>query len=166
MKDQTILSMSILQDTPDAFASISGGKVYPDIMGIANFYRTRWDTGLMIEVELANLPNSASYAPRFLGMHIHENGDCTNHFQNTGMHYNPTSAAHPYHLGDLPSVLNSDGYAYIAFYDSFLSLRDIIGRSIIIHENRDDFTSQPTGDSGNKIACGVIHRFSGVRTWQ
>ena len=49
----------------------------------------------MVEVELANLPNTISYAPRFLGMHIHENGNCQNNFAYTGMHYNPTNAAHP-----------------------------------------------------------------------
>lgn len=149
--------MSVLNNTPDAFAEIQGGSAYPDIMGIAYFYRTRWKEGIMVEVELSNLPNSASDSPRFLAMHIHENGDCGNNFANTGMHYNPTGAAHPYHLGDMPPVLNNNGYAYMVFYDSFLNINDIIGRSIIIHGKRDDFTSQPSGDAGDKIACGVIN---------
>lgn len=156
MKDKTIFSMSILNNHPDASAIIQGGSDYPRISGIANFYYTRWNIGLMVEVELANLPNSTSYAPRFLGMHIHENGNCLENFENTGLHYNPTNAVHPYHLGDLPSVLNSNGYAYFVFYDSFLSLNDIMNRSIIIHSKSDDFKSQPSGDSGDKIACGII----------
>lgn len=156
MEEKTIFSMSILSTIPDASAIIRGGNAYPEISGIANFYRTRWDSGLMVEVELANLPNRVSYAPRFLGMHIHENGNCRRDFAYTGMHYNPTNAVHPYHLGDLPSVLNSNGYAYLVFYDGFLSLDSILGRSIIIHSKSDDFMTQPSGDSGDKIACGVI----------
>lgn len=148
----------ISSDSPLACASIRGGHLYPDLIGIANFYPTRWGTGTIVEVELVNLPNTTSFSPRFLGMHIHENGDCSNSFENTGMHYNPTGAVHPYHLGDLPPVLNSNGYSFMAFYDGFLEISDIIGRSLIIHENRDDFTSQPSGDSGNKIACGVIRK--------
>lgn len=151
-----IFSMSVMNNTPDAFAILQGGISYPDIIGIANFYKTKWDVGVMVEVEVSNLPDSDAYSPRFMAMHIHEKGDCSNNFANTGMHYNPTGAVHPYHLGDMPSLLNSNGYAYMVFYDSFLNLDDIIDRSVIIHENRDDFTSQPAGDAGDKVACGVI----------
>lgn len=159
MKNCNIFSMSIAGDGPQAYAVIQGGDAYPNILGTANFYRTKWNTGVMVEVELDNLPNNASYAPRFLGMHIHENGDCGNHFASTGMHYNPTGAVHPYHLGDLPPLLNSSGYAYMVFYDGYLELEDIIGCSIILHGKRDDFTTQPSGDSGDKIACGVIRNY-------
>lgn len=158
MKSKTIFSMSILSETPDATAIIRGDVQYPGLRGIANFYQTKWKSGLMIEVELSGLPNDRAYSPRFLGMHIHENGNCNQDFQNTGMHYNPTMAVHPYHLGDLPAILNSNGYAYIVFYDGFLELSDVEGRSLIIHERRDDFTTQPSGDSGAKIACGVIRQ--------
>lgn len=156
MNNKNIFSLSIQSNTPDASAIIRGGDAYPDLIGVANFYQTRADSGLMVEVELSHLPDSVSYSPRFLGLHIHENGDCSNDFDDTGMHYNPTNAVHPYHLGDLPSVLNSSGYAFLAFYDGFLDLRGISGRSIILHDQRDDFTTQPSGDSGSKIACGVI----------
>lgn len=158
MKNNTIFSMSILSSTPDATAIIRGGDGYLGIRGIANFYQTRWRVGAMVEVEFSGLPNDTSYAPRFLAMHIHENGDCSNDFKNTGMHYNPTGAVHPYHLGDLPSILNSNGYAYMVFYDAFLEIPDIVNHSFVIHQKRDDFTSQPSGDSGDKIACGVIHQ--------
>lgn len=163
MKDCTIFSMSIKSHIPDASAIIRGGNVYPDISGVANFYSVRSDIGLMVEVELANLPNHRCYAPRFLGMHIHEDGNCQDNFIHTGMHYNPSNAVHPYHLGDLPPILNSDSYSYLVFYDSFLELNDIIGRSIIIHSKRDDFTTQPSGDSGDKIACGVIQPCGEIR---
>ena len=156
MQNTTIFSLSKLTAAPDAYAIIRGGSSFPDIFGIANFYETQWGIGLLVEVELTNLPNTASNSPRFLGLHLHENGDCTDDFANTGMHYNPTNAIHPYHIGDFPSILNSNGYAYGAFYDSFLSIPKVLGRSVILHDNRDDFTTQPSGDSGTKIACGVI----------
>ena len=156
MPNATIFSLSELTTDPCAYAIIQGGTSFPDIAGIANFYETKWNTGLLIEIELTNLPNASADSPHFLGLHLHENGDCTNGFANTGMHYNPTDAAHPYHIGDLPSILNSHGYAYGAFYDCFLSIPKILGRSVILHDSRDDFTSQPSGDSGEKIACGII----------
>lgn len=156
MIDNNIFSTSVLHDFPDAYAVIRGSEKYPDLKGIANFYTARWGLGIIVEVEVSGLPNTTSYSPRFVAMHIHENGDCSNNFMNTGMHYNPTGAVHPYHLGDLPPLLNSNGYAFTAFFDSFLTIDDIAGRSIIIHENRDDFKTQPSGDSGDKIGCGVI----------
>lgn len=156
MNSGKIVSIQTASTSPDAYARIRGGKTYPELEGIANFYKTSWHTGIIVEIILENLPNITSKSPSFLGMHIHENGDCSDDFANTGMHYNPNNSQHPYHLGDLPSLLNSNGYGYQVFYDSYLSLDDIIGRSIIIHNNRDDFTSQPSGDSGSKIACGVI----------
>lgn len=156
MKSSTIFSMLTMTRLPAAFAIIQGGEQYPDISGVANFYRPRWDSGIVLEVELSNLPNTKEYSPRFMGFHIHENGDCSENMAHTGSHYNPTNADHPYHLGDLPPILNSDGYSYMAIYDSFLSIDDIIGKSIIVHDNRDDFHTQPSGDSGEKIACGII----------
>ena len=70
--------------------------------------------------------------------------------------YNPTNAAHPNHAGDLPPVLGNEGYAWTAFYDKRFGIDEIIGRSVIIHSQADDFRSQPSGDSGSKIACGTI----------
>lgn len=63
--------------------------------------------------------------------------------------------------GDLPPLLSNRGYAWTAFYDTRFGISDIVGRSLIIHENRDDFTTQPAGDSGKKIACGVISVYVG-----
>ena len=63
------------------------------------------------------------------------------------------------YTGDLPPLLSNHGYAWMAFYDARFTVADIIGRSLIIHENRDDFTTQPAGDSGTKIACGVIEAY-------
>ncbi len=166
MIQPNIFSLSTRSWRPIAYAIIQGGDAYRKLQGVANFYDTHWQIGLMVEIELYGLPNTRNNSPRFLGLHIHQNGDCSNNFNNTGQHYNPTQAVHPYHLGDLPSVLNSNGYAFLAFYDSFLSLENVVNRSIIIHDQRDDFTSQPSGDSGNKIACGVISLASSLNGYE
>ncbi len=156
MQYNNIFSLSILRNIPDARAIIYGGSEYPDLYGIVNFYTAKWEAGIIVEAEISGLPNTVDYSPRFIAMHIHESGDCSDNFMNTGMHYNPTGAVHPFHHGDLLPLLNSNGYAFTAFYDSFLNIDEIIGKSVIIHSNRDDFTSQPAGDSGGKIGCGII----------
>ena len=63
---------------------------------------------------------------------------------------------HPYHKGDLPLIYSSNGEVHTDFLINKFNLDDIIGRSIIIHSQSDDFKSQPSGDSGDKIACGEI----------
>lgn len=163
MSSSTIFSLLTMTKLPAAYALIQGFGQYKEIVGVANFYRTRWDSGVILEVELSHLPNTKEYSPRFMGLHIHENGDCSNHLTHTGSHYNPTNAVHPYHVGDLPPILNSNGYSYMAVYDSFLEIDEILGKSIILHSQRDDFTTQPAGDSGEKIACGVIHPISSTQ---
>lgn len=65
---------------------------------------------------------------------------------------------HPDHAGDLLPLMGNQGYAWSAFYDKRFTLDEIIGRSVIIHSGRDDFSSQPSGDSGTKIGCGTIKR--------
>ncbi len=52
--------------------------------------------------------------------------------------------------------MGNQGYAFLVAYDKHFRLPDIIGRSVIIHDKPDDFTTQPSGNSGTKIACGVI----------
>ena len=69
---------------------------------------------------------------------------------------NPNNLPHPQHAGDLPPLLGNQGYAYSAFYTDRFELPDIIGRSLIIHSGADDFTTQPSGNAGVKIGCGVI----------
>lgn len=131
---------------------ILGNTGYPELFGKALFTQMPAG-GVAVTVEVIGLPRESG----FLGMHIHEVGDCTRSFNKTGNHYNTTEAAHPMHAGDLPPLLNNNGYAYLSFYDNRFQLKEILGKSIVIHSMRDDFTSQPAGDSGEKIGCGVIN---------
>ncbi len=103
------------------------------------------------------------------GFHIHEYGDCSapdassagGHFNPTGMpHGGPDSEKH--HLGDLGNITaNEDGVAHMDRVFAFLSLsgtNSIIGHSMILHANPDDLKSQPSGNAGPRVACGVIKR--------
>ena len=77
-------------------------------------------------------------------------------FADVGMHYNPTNCPHPFHIGDLPPLLENNGYAYMSVLINKFKIKDILGKTIIIHDKPDDFTTQPSGNPGTKIACGVI----------
>lgn len=107
-------------------------------------------SGVMVVAEIIGLKDG------FHGFHVHEGTACTGEaFSNTLSHYG--SGSHPDHAGDLPPLLSCGGYAYLAVWTDRFRLRDIIGRTVVIHSRRDDFTTQPSGDSGEKIACGIIN---------
>lgn len=141
---------------PQAIAWVRGGDAYPDISGLVKFYDTPYG-GILVEAEVFGLPDiSQPGSSDFYAMHIHEFGDCSQNFTKVGGHYNPQHTLHPQHAGDLLPLLSSQGYAWSAFYDKRFLVKDILGRSVIIHAHRDDFTTQPSGDSGAMIACGTI----------
>jgi len=143
---------------PQAMAWVRGGAAYPDISGLVKFYDTPYG-GILVEAEVFGLPNvTTPGSSDFYGMHIHEHGDCSDNFTHVGGHYNPAGSPHPQHAGDLLPLLGNQGYAWSSFYDKRFQVRDILGRSVIIHAHRDDFTTQPSGDSGPMIACGEIRR--------
>lgn len=149
--------VQLLEDNrPQAAAWVQGGSAYPQISGLVKFYDTPYG-GILVEAEVFGLPDlTAQKATAFYAMHIHANGDCSNGFTKTGEHYNPTMQPHPEHAGDLLPLMGNQGYAWSVFYDKRFRVRDILGRSVVIHAKRDDFSTQPAGNSGEKIACGVI----------
>lgn len=148
------------KNQPNAFANIRGNAENPHLYGIVKFFTTPLG-GVLIEAEIFGLPYIAEpYSGNFYGFHIHENGNCRKPFDQTGNHYNPKNMPHPDHAGDLPPLLGNLGFAYSIFYTDRLTLKEIMGKSIIIHSNPDDFTTQPSGNSGTKIACGIIEKTS------
>lgn len=147
-----------MDNRPRAFAQLLGNESYPDLQGYVYFYGVP-NGGLLIEAEVFGLPVSGSLdIPDFYGFHLHKTGDCSGDFSGADGHYNPNGQPHPHHAGDMPPLRSSDGYAWLAFYDSRLELYDVVGRSVIIHKDEDDFTSQPSGNAGEMIACGVIRQ--------
>lgn len=152
----TQILTTIINDKPYAFAYMMGEK----ISGTVCFYP--YLSGTIMVYEIMGLPKTNQSG--FYGFHIHEGNSCINNtkvaYEETKGHYNPTKKEHPSHLGDLSPLFASKGRAWgIIFIDKFKP-QDIIDRTLVIHENADDFHSQPAGNSGHKIACGEIKRFS------
>ena len=89
-------------------------------------------------------------------------GDCSQcggaDFSDTGGHYNPDAQEHPRHAGDLPPLLSVGGRAFLAVETGRFTPCEVIGRTVVIHGSADDFHTQPSGNAGKKIACGVIRR--------
>lgn len=142
-----------------AKAHIKGSKKYPKINGIVDFKENK--DGVLLTAKIHGLPKSLDTCKgKFFGFHIHDGTSCTGNiddeFANAGMHYNPTNCPHPLHSGDLPPLIENNGYAYMSVLIGKFDIKDIIGKVIIIHDMPDDFTSQPSGNSGKKIACGKI----------
>lgn len=140
--------------SPDAVAHIHGGSGLPNLIGEARFYQ-KGDC-VLVKVRVCGLPSSDT---GFFALHIHEGCDCSGiHFSGTGGHYNPMNLPHPKHAGDLPPLLQCGCGAYLEVLTDRFCVSDIIGRTLVIHGGTDDFTSQPAGNAGDKIACGIITR--------
>ena len=144
------------ENRPNAYATILGNAENPTLQGTVKFYGA--GDGVLIEAIIFGLPHDTTHTSHFYGFHIHENGDCTQPFGKTGNHYNPANMPHPEHAGDLPPLLGNTGFAYSVFYTDRFTVKEILGRSVIIHNSPDDFTTQPSGNSGTKIGCGVIQK--------
>ena len=138
-----------------AMAVINGGADHSGVRGFVRFYTTPY--GVMVRTEVTGLPAGSGKcdAPVF-GFHIHTKGDCSGAFENTGAHYDSSGCPHPFHAGDLPPLFSAGGRAVSVFLADRFSIRDIIGCSVVIHSSPDDFKTQPSGNSGTKIACGLI----------
>ena len=124
---------------------------------------TQQQDGVHIHAELTGL------TPGEHGFHVHQFGDCTmtdgtcagGHFNPTGApHGGPDSPAGKRHVGDLGNIVaDASGKAVYDRVDKMIALNgphSIIGRSIIVHAGRDDLKSQPSGDAGARVGCGVI----------
>ncbi|MDE2584822.1 MAG: superoxide dismutase family protein [Betaproteobacteria bacterium] len=146
---------------PDAMATLnpaSGSQV----RGNVSFRNT--PEGIHMEIIATGLPAGAH------GFHIHEVGDCSapdassakGHFNPYAKsHGNPTIPAAEHHAGDMPNlVANASGEARVVVNLHGLRVgtgdENILGRAVVIHADPDDYKSQPAGNSGKRIACGVI----------
>lgn len=139
---------------PVAVAHIKGGREFPLIKGNIQFYQL--PSGVLLQAEISGLPNSDS---GFFGFHIHDGAVCAGpSFSATGLHYSRVPALHPRHSGDLPPLLSYNGNAYMAVITDRFSISEVMGRTVVIHSKQDDFKTQPAGNAGDKIACGVIQR--------
>lgn len=153
--------LTALRRRPDAHAILRGSEEYPELCGMVRFYQT--GQGVLMLAEVRGLPQgSGPCGGRVFGFHIHEGDACTGNaadpFADTGGHENPGDCDHPHHAGDLPPLFENRGTALLLFLSHRFTVREVLGKTVIIHGQPDDFTTQPSGHTGEKIACGKIVR--------
>ncbi len=158
-ENRSINLRAVLRRIPNATAQLRGSEEYPEIKGEVRFYQT--DLGTIVAAEVNGLPSPESLcASPVFGFHIHGGGSCTGNqadpFADALTHYDPYNCPHPYHAGDMPPLFPSGGYAFSLFITDRFTVREIIGKTVMIHSMPDDFTTQPSGNAGSKIACGEI----------
>ena len=111
--------------------------------------------------------NLTGVPPGVHGFHIHEKGDCGDNGNAAGGHFNPASTAHgspsadPHHAGDFGNVTaDNNGVVEARFTTRSVTVEagpnSAVGHAVILHASPDDLTTQPTGNAGARIACGVV----------
>ena len=152
-----VMSTPTAKQAIATIAPTSGNSV----TGMAVFTQNGDQITLTIEIQNAS--------PGLHAVHIHENGDCSSpDGKSAGGHWNPTGVAHgkwgegEFHLGDIGNItVGEDGTGSIGLTTDLWEIGtgsdiDVVGRGIIVHADADDFTSQPSGNAGARIGCGVI----------
>lgn len=139
----------------------------PDGNVIGNVALTELAQGVRIFAQADNVP------PGVHAFHVHETGACEPpDFESAGGHFNPTGAAHGWdnpdgpHAGDLPNVhVQDDGVLAVEYFTDQLTLEegetavfDDDGSAVVMHTGADDYQTEPAGDAGQRIACGVIEK--------
>jgi Cu-Zn family superoxide dismutase len=128
--------------------------------GTVHFQELR-DGAVEVQVDLTGVP------PGVHGFHIHENGSCADNGNAAGGHFNPMSMPHSspdatsHHAGDFGNVTaGADGEVHTTFTTRSITVtegqRSAVGKAVILHANPDDLVTQPTGNAGGRIACGVV----------
>ena len=157
---------SAIATSPQKFAPLAATAVLSPasgskVQGVVNFIQ-EFDQ-LRVEARITGL------TPGEHGFHIHETGDCSApDASSAGGHFNPTGMAHGgaqsenRHVGDFGNLkAGVSGEAYLSQVFPSLKINgpeSIIGKAIIVHEKADDLKSQPSGDAGGRVACGVIQK--------
>ena len=145
-----------------AEAALSG--TYPDttVTGLAKFDAANGKVKLELEISVPKKANKS------VAVHLHEHGDCSDTAKMAHGHWNPTNVQHgkwgegSFHLGDIGNVkLDSKGNGKVTIETDLWTLggpasSNIVGKAVIVHGGVDDFKTQPTGNAGTRIGCGVI----------
>ena len=153
MEKKSLLSFgSYLRKPPAARAALQGNGAH----GTVELYQT--PHGVLVLAEVYDLPKGEIDRSPVFGLHIHEGkyGAPPTHSPTAGGHYNPYHTPHPYHAGDLPPLFGADGCAFALTLTSRFTVDEVIGRTVVIHQGADDFTTQPSGDAGAVLAMGEI----------
>ena len=167
MKTQIIAAIAALLAVPAAHAqdkqTATAIFIGADGKDSGKALLTGAKAGVLIDLQVAGLP-----ANKWVAFHIHEDGKCdaAHGHEAAGGHFNPGKAEHGLlaangpHAGDMPNqYVGDDGILRAQVFNTMVSLDErnaIRGRALIIHENSDDYRSQPAGDAGRRLACAVI----------
>jgi len=119
------------------------------------------DGSVRVAIDLTGVP------PGVHGFHIHDKGDCGDNGNAAGGHFNPAATSHgapsvdPHHAGDFGNVTaDADGRVHSEFTTRSVTLdagpNSAVGHAVILHANPDDLVTQPTGNAGARIACGIV----------
>lgn len=132
---------------------------------VGQLYLRPVDSGVQVYGKLMGLKPGTTVA-----LHIHETGSCNDMGKAAGEHFNPTNKPHgnpdseASHAGDLPNITaNDQGVATINYVNDDISVamtgpKSVYRRAFIVHGGVDDYTSQPSGNSGPRVACGIIEK--------
>ena len=162
------LACSMTKKGPAAMAMltpISGSTA----TGMVHFQELT-DGSVDVSADLTNVP------PGVHGFHIHVKGDCSDNGNAAGGHFNPTNMPHAapdaqsHHAGDFGNVTaEANGEVHTKFNTRSITVHDggssVVGHAVILHGNPDDLTTQPSGNAGPRIACGVatLHDMAGMK---
>lgn len=161
----TVLASALALAAP-AFAADTATAILkdPDGKDVGKVTLTAVPTGVLLDADLTALP------PGDHAFHIHEFGKCeAPDFKSAGGHFNPEEDEHGLmnkagpHSGDMPNIhVPENGKLHIEVLNQMVNLSqgllDADGSAIVIHQGPDDYTSDPAGDAGPRIACGVIEK--------
>lgn len=137
---------------PKSGSTVTGTATFTEVAG----------GGVKVVVHVEKAP------PGTHGLHIHEKGDCSDpEAKNAGGHFNPTGMNHAgpmekeHHAGDLGNIeVKADGTGDLEITSSMLTVaggpNSVVGRAVVFHEKADDYKTQPTGNAGGRLGCGVI----------
>lgn len=140
--------------------TLTGAPTDTDFAGTVSVHPE--GTGVHIVADVAGVDTDGMH-----GIHVHENGQCDHagddgkHFSTAGGHFNPTGTEHacpptdPRHAGDLGNIQVTGGKGHLEVTATNLSFDQLRGKAIILHAGEDDCKTQPTGNSGDRLACGV-----------
>ncbi len=167
--DNTTQQMNPMPDTAtvpvvsNAIATINGTYADTAVNGTATF-----ETTAAGKVKMKLEITVAAKAGKSVAVHLHEHGDCSDNGKASHGHWNPTNAQHgkwgsnSFHLGDIGNVkLDAKGKGTITVTTDLWTLggnadKNILGKAMIVHGGTDDYTTQPTGNAGSRIGCGLI----------
>jgi Cu-Zn family superoxide dismutase len=148
-----------------AEAVISGTQPDTTVTGTARFSEENGKVKMTLDITVPKKANQS------VAVHIHEHGSCGDMGKEAHGHWNPTGANHgkwgsaSFHRGDIGNVdLNGEGKGTLELETDLWTIsgtdstKNILNKAIIVHGGKDDFTTQPTGNAGSRIGCGVINK--------